>query len=79
MLLYDYDSNAIIGKQLKFCSEHELFLVHSDLHTHLSNRGITPLFQMLDNQCPDGLKKVMQNAGVPFQLVPPHLHRTNAA
>ena len=34
---------------------------------------------MLDNECPAGLKKVMLNAGVTFQLNPPHLHRTNAA
>ena len=34
---------------------------------------------MLDNECLAGLKKVMRNSGVTFQLVPPHLHRTNAA
>ena len=33
---------------------------------------------MLDNECPAGLKKVMQNDGVTFQLVLLHLHRTNA-
>ena len=34
---------------------------------------------MLNNECTVGLKQVMRNAGVTFQLVPPHLHRTNAA
>ena len=34
---------------------------------------------MLDNECPAGLKQVMQNDDVAFQLVPPHLHSTNVA
>ena len=79
MVLYDYDSNAIITEPLKSRGEQELLRVYSTLHTHLSNRGITPQVQMLDNECPDGLKQVMQNSGVAFQLVPLHLHCTNAA
>ena len=79
MVLYDHDSNAIIAKPLKSRSEHELICAYSDLHTHLSNRGIAPQVQMLDNEFPAGLKQVMRHAGVAFQLVPPHLHRTNAA
>ena len=79
MVLYKYDSNAIIAEPLKLCSEHELVHAYSSLHTYLSNCGLTPHFQMLKNECPAGLKKVMQNADVNFQLFPSHLHRTNAA
>ena len=79
MVFYNYDSNSIITEPLKSHSKHELVCAHYALHTHLSNRGLTPHFQILDNKCPDGLKKFMQNTGVTFQLVPPHLHRTNAA
>ena len=79
MVLYNYDSNAIIAKPLKSRSKHELVFACSALHNNLSNLGLMPHFQMLDKECPTGLKKVMRNAGVTFQLIPPHLHRTNAA
>ena len=58
MVLYDHDSNGIIAEPIKLKSEHELICAHSDLHTCLSNRGITPHVQMLDNKCPAGLKQV---------------------
>ena len=34
---------------------------------------------MLDNEFPGGLKQFLRDSSVDFQLVPPHLHRTNAA
>ena len=79
MVLYDYYSNAIIAEPLKSHSKHELVRVYSTLHTHLSNCGLTPLFQIIDNECPAGLKKFMLNEGITFQLVLSHPHRTNAA
>ena len=78
IVLYDYDSNAIIAEPLKSRIEHELVRAYSALHTHLSNCGLTPHVQMLNNECPAGLKQVMRNASIDFQLIPPHLHRTNA-
>ena len=56
MVLYDYDSNAIISEPLILRSEHELIRAYSDLHTHLSNFGLTTQVQMLENECPAGLK-----------------------
>ena len=41
--------------------------------------GLRPKFQMLDNEFPTGLKDYMRREGIEFQLVPPHLHRTNYA
>ena len=34
---------------------------------------------MLDNECPGGLKIFLRDSSIMFQLVPPHLHHTNAA
>ena len=48
-------------------------------HAYLSDRGLTPQYQMLDNECPGGLKTFLREASVKFQLVPPYLHCTNAA
>ena len=79
MVLYDHDSNVIIAEPLKSRSKHELIRAYSAIHSHLSKRGLTPHVQMLNNECPAGVKQVMQNSGVAFQLVLPHLHLTNAA
>ena len=74
MVLYDHDSNAIIPEPIKSRSEAELIRSYSVLHSKLTNWGLRPKFQMLDNECPDGLKDYMRRKGITFQLVPPHLH-----
>ena len=79
MVLYDHDSNAIIPEPIKSRSEAELIRAYSVLHAKLTNRGLRPKFQMLDNKCPAGLKDYMRRKGITYQLVPPHLHRTNSA
>jgi hypothetical protein len=79
MVVYDYDSNNILAEPLKSRNEHELVRAYTKLHTHLTSCGLRPLLQKLDNECPAGLKKFMQAQGVDYQLVPPHVHRANAA
>ena len=73
MVLYDHDSNTIIPEPIKSRSEAELIRAYSVLHAKLTNRGLRPKFQMLDNECPAGLKDYMCREGITFQLVPPHL------
>jgi hypothetical protein len=79
MIVYNYDSNHILAEPLRSRSEHKLVRAYTKLRTTLSNRGIFPILQKLDNECPAGLKKFMLDKGVDYQLMPPHLHRTNAA
>ena len=79
MVLYDHDSNAIISEPIKSRSEAELIQAYSVFHSNLTNQGLRPKFQMLDNECPAGLKDYMRCEVITFQLVPPHLHRTNSA
>ena len=45
----------------------------------LRSRGITPKMHVLDNECYKVLKEYMEEENENFQLVPPHLHRQNAA
>ena len=78
MILYDHDRNTIIPDPMKSRSEHKLIRAYSDLHSKLTERGLHPTFQMLENECPAALKSFMCKEGVTFQLVLPHLHRTNA-
>ena len=79
MVLYDHDSNAILAEPLTSRNERELIRATCVLHAYLSDHSLTPQYQMLDNECPGGLKTFIRKASVKFQLVPPYLHHTNDA
>ena len=79
MVLYDHDSNAIIPKPIKSRSEAELVQAYFVLHAKLTNWGLLPKFQMLDKECPAGLKDYMCREEITYQIVLPHLHRTNSS
>ena len=79
IILFDHDSNTILVKPLKLSSAQELVRAYEVLHAHLCDHGLRPLFHITDNACPARLKQFMNQEGVDFQLVPPHLHCTNVA
>ena len=79
MVLYNHYSNVILAERLTSCNKHELIRATCVLHVYLFDRGLTPQYQMLDNECPGGLKTFLRNSSVKLQLAPPYLHRTNAA
>ena len=79
MVLYGHDTNAIIPEPIKPQSESELIQAYAVLQYKLTNCGLCPNFQMLDNECPAVLNNYMRREGFMFQHVPPHLHRTNSA
>ena len=79
MIVYDYDSNAIIAEPMKSRTASELLRAYKKLHIFLTDRGLKPVLQRLDNEAPGNLKKFMHDKQINFQLVPPHLHRRNAA
>ena len=45
----------------------------------LCSRGLTPRTHVLDNECSKVLKEYTEEENETFQMVPPHLHRRNAA
>ena len=77
MVFYDHYSNAIIPEPIKSQSESELIQAYAVLHSKLTNWGLRPKFQMLDNECPAGLKDYMRHEGITFHILPPHLHQKN--
>ena len=79
MALYDNDSNAIIPELIKSRNESELIQAYAVLHSNITNWGLCPKFQMLDNECPADLKDSMRREGITFRLVLPHLNGTNSA
>jgi hypothetical protein len=80
MILYGYDSNAILSKPLKIRQASNLTQAWKALHAHLQSNGYAPDLHILDNECSDELKKAFQKNNVNSQRVPPHSsHCRNAA
>ena len=79
LVMYVYDANAIIAEPLKDRTAGEIARAHQTLYTYLTDRGLKPNFEVLDNECSAELVRVMTKNNITFQLVPPHLHRANTA
>ena len=78
MVLYNHDSNAILAEPLKSHNKCKLLRATTVLHQHLTFCGLKPTYQMIDIKFPTSLKTILRTYIVSFQLVPPHLHCTNA-
>jgi hypothetical protein len=79
LLIYDYDSNAILVDILRTRQASEIKSSWIKLHTQLQNGGTAPKIYILDNECSTDLKSTMVKHNIEFQLVPPDMHRRNAA
>ena len=45
----------------------------------MKKHGEAPNIHILDNECSNEMKSAFNEAEVKYQLVPPHVHRRNAA
>ena len=79
MVVYNFDSNAILAEPIKSCTEIDFFFACTKFHTYLTSRGFKPYLQRLDNEALGLLKKFIHDNQVNLQLVPPHLNRQNAS
>jgi hypothetical protein len=79
MVLYDYDSNAILAKPIKDHTAPELLKAFQVMEQKLVNRGLKPKLMKLDNEASKLLKDYLYHQDITFQLVPPYSHRCNSA
>ena len=79
VVLYSHDLNAILAEPIRSRSQHEIVKAQTKLHDLLTSKGFAPKVQILDNECPGALKQHFATRGIKFQLVPPHMHRSNLA
>jgi hypothetical protein len=79
MILYDYDSNAILAQPIKDRTESELLKAFQVMEHELVARGLTPKLMKLDNEASKLLKAYLHQQDITFQLVPPYIHRRNSA
>ena len=57
LLLYNYDSKAILTEPLKNCKGTEIIQGYAKLHTYLFHKGLRPHTHWLDNEASTDLKK----------------------
>ena len=79
MIGYNYDSNTSHAECMKSRSRHELQRAYQKIHDLLKSRGLNPNMYFLDNKCAESFKSYMIDNKKILQLVPPHIHRQNAA
>ena len=79
LVMYDYDSNAILAKPVKNRQAAVLKEAFMELFGRLKQTGTAPSFYILDNECSNDLKSALSKNNIKFQLAPPHQHRRNAA
>jgi hypothetical protein len=79
MILYDYDSNAILAQPIKDRTAPELLRAFKVMEQELVARGLTPKLINLDNEALKFLKTYLHQQNITFPLVPPYIHRRNSA
>jgi hypothetical protein len=79
MILYDYDSNAILAQPIKDRSAPELLRAFQVMEQELVARGLKLKLMKLDNEASKLLKTYLHHHNITFQLVPTYSHRRNAA
>jgi hypothetical protein len=79
MILYDYDSNAILAQPIKDRTAPELLKTFQIMEQELVARGLKTKLMKLDNEASKLLKTYLHQQDITFQLVPPYSHRRNSA
>jgi hypothetical protein len=79
MIVYDYDSNAILAQPIKDRTAPELLKSFQVMEQELVARGLKPSLMKLDNEASKLLETYLYQQDITFQLVPPYSHRRNSA
>jgi hypothetical protein len=79
MVLYDYDSNAILAQPIKNRTAPELLKAFQFMEQELVAKGLKPKLMKLDNEASQLLKDYLYKQEIASQLVPPYSHRRNSA
>jgi hypothetical protein len=79
MVLYDYDSHAILAKPIKDRTAPELLKAFQFMEQELVAKGLKTKLMKLDNEASKLLKDYLYQQDITFQLVPPYSHRRNSA
>jgi hypothetical protein len=79
MILYDYDSNAILAEPIKDRTVPELLRAFQVMEQELVAPGLKPKLMKLDNEASKLLETYLHQQNITFQVVPLYSHRRNSA
>jgi len=79
LIVYDYDSNGILAVPLPNWHAESILQAYQVAHAQLCATGLRPKLQRLDNKASQALQEFLTSEDMDYQLVPPHVHRRNAA
>lgn len=78
-VLYHFDTNSIYALPIKYRHADQISAAWQKIFDTLQHHGGQPSLHILDNECSYDITQAFKKSNVKFQLVPPHLHRRNAA
>lgn len=78
-ILYYYDTNSIHDVSIKSRHADVISAAWQKVFDTIQHHGEQPSLHILDNECAYDIKQSFNKSNVKYQLVPPHLHRRNAA
>jgi hypothetical protein len=79
MVVYSFDCNYIKSVAMKSKSVSEWLNFFGGIFQELTSRGLKPNIKTIDNDASSALKSYFTENDMPYQLLPPHCHRCNAA
>jgi hypothetical protein len=79
LILYEYDGKAILAEPMKSRSDSEAVRAYTVLYEQLTDAGMHPKFQMMDNEASSAEKEFLRKKAIQYQMVPNHIHCRNVA
>jgi hypothetical protein len=79
MILYDYDSSAILAQPIKDRMAPELLQAFQVMEQELVARGMKPKLMKLDNEASKLLKTYLHQQNITIKFVPPYSLRRNSS
>eukprot|EP00957_Ditylum_brightwellii_P195458 14892660-Ditylum_brightwellii.AAC.1 len=74
LVMYDYDSNAILAVPVMNRSDSSLTKAVNYIYTCLTEGRFKPALNVLDNKASTAVKRCIKSTGAKLQLVEPHNH-----
>jgi hypothetical protein len=69
LILYDYDSNSILVEPMKNRSDDEALRAYAVLYTELTQHGLKPQLNIMDNEASKAIKAAVLKTGAKYQSV----------
>jgi hypothetical protein len=79
MVMCEIDSNYILVEPMTSRKDKVMIATHKKMIERLRKMGLHPKMQHLDNEASDAYKAAIEDCGMTYQLITPHVHRANIA